>query len=148
MQETSDGNDKIKAKLSKMADEIEAELSRMKTRIAPQQQEPPTFTEPDEAVSDLHQRPNKGDGTDETPPEPCGYGQRCRFLSQGKCRFWHHSKTISLPRSGRFASGSEFPGTDIARVRPEEHVKPTPEYQYQSNKGNIVRVISIPMCMS
>jgi hypothetical protein len=33
MQETSDGNDKIKTQPSKMADEIEAELSRMKIRI-------------------------------------------------------------------------------------------------------------------
>jgi hypothetical protein len=56
MQETSDGNDKIKAELSKMADEIEAELSRMKNRIAPQQQKSPTLTEPDEKVSDVRLR--------------------------------------------------------------------------------------------
>jgi hypothetical protein len=133
MQETSDKNDKIKAELFKQADEIEAQISRMRARITSGQQKPPTLTKPDDAVTDSHHGLNESNGAEETPPEP-----------------WHHPRTISLPGSGRFTSRNIFPGTEVAGVKPKKHIKftNTPECQYQCKEGYIVRVVSIPMCMS
>jgi polyribonucleotide nucleotidyltransferase len=34
--------------------------------------------------------------------QECRNGQGCRFLSMGRCKFWHSPRTVSFPGSGRF----------------------------------------------
>jgi hypothetical protein len=122
----------------------------MRATITPRQQENSTPPRPDDAVTDSYNELSESIGSEETLPEPCEYGQKCRFLSQEKCSFWHHPKTIMLPGSRRFTSRNIYPGTEVAEVKPKKHIKieDTPECQYQGKEGDIICVVSIPMCMS
>ena len=116
MQETSDENDKIKDELFEQADEIEAQVSRMRSMIKPREQESSTPPRPDDAITSSHNVLSESIGHEETPHKPCEYGQKCRFLLQERCSFWHHPKTISLPGSGRFTSRNIYPGTEHINI--------------------------------
>ena len=150
MQETSDENDKLRTELFEQADEIEAQVSRMKSMIKLRKQESSTPPRPDDAITSSHNALSESIGHEETPHKPCVYGQKCRFLLQERCSFWHHPKAISLPGSGRFTSRNVYPGTEVAQVKPKENIRneDAPECQYQNKEGDITRVVSIPICMS
>ena len=150
MQETSDESNKLRIKLFEQADEIETHVSRIKSMIKFEGQESSATPRNNDAITSFHNALNESIGHEETPHKPCVYGLNCRFLSQEKCSYWHHPKTMSLPGSGRFTSRNTHPGIEVMHVEREENVsnKNAPEHQHQNKEGDITRVVSISICMS